>query len=99
MDNIWPLNLLTGVFMAYFLFESIYLVSNIWIIFISVFVVAFISDYTILNVYNRLTDETPSHYQVFAVCSVSIGISVGIMFAGGLTIPLHNMICKLPLTL
>lgn len=97
IDDIWALNLLTGTFMAYFMFESIYLtIPNIWVIFIFVFLVEFISDYTVLNVFYRLSNETPPNHQVFAVCSISIGITIGVIAAGAIAIPMHAAICKMP---
>lgn len=97
IDDVWSLNLLTGTFMMYFVFEAIYMtVPIIWVIFIFVFIVEFISDYTILDVFYQQSNETPPNYQVFAVCSVSIGITVGVIFAGVVAIPMHSAICKMP---
>lgn len=97
IDEIWPLNLLIATFTMYFAFEAIFMtVPIIWVIFIFVFFVGFTSGCTLLNVYYRLTNETPARYQVFALCSASMGISVGVITAAGLAIPIHSAICKLP---
>lgn len=97
IDDIWALNLLTGTFLSYFLFESIYLtIPNIWVIFTFVFVVEFISDYTIFNVYYRQSNEIPPNYQVFAVCCISFGLTIGVTCSGFLAIPIHAAICNLP---
>lgn len=97
IDKVWPLNLLIAAITVCFSLEAIYMtVPIIWVIFLFVFLVGFIGGCTILSVFYRVTNETPAHYQVFSVCSVSIGLSAGISFAAFLSIPIHNMICKLP---
>lgn len=97
IDDVWPLNLLMITFTMYFAFEAVYMtVPIIWVIFIFVFLVSFISGCTVLSVFYRLTNETSSHHQLFAVCSVSTGVSVGIITAAMLAIPIHDVICKLP---
>lgn len=83
--------------MAYFLFEAIYMtVPYIWVIFILVFFLEFISDYTALNIYYKFSNETPPQYQVFGICSISIGLTSGVILAAGLVIPIHTIICDMP---
>lgn len=71
-------------------------VPLIWIIFIFVFLVEFISGCTLLSIFYRLSNETPAKHQVFAMCSVSNGVSIGVIVAATLTIPVHDAICKMP---
>lgn len=86
-----------AVFAVFFTFEAIYMmVPFIWIIYTFVFFVGFIGGCTVLSVFYRFTSETPPQYQVFAVCMVSIGLTIGVSSAAILAIPLHEMICKLP---
>lgn len=97
IDEVWPLNLLMGSFMLYFVYEAIFMtVPIIWIIFIFVFFVGFVSGCTVLSVFYRLTNETPAKHQVFAMCSVSNGLTVGVLTAATVAIPIHNAICRTP---
>lgn len=97
MEDVWPLNFLIVSFTMYFAYEAIYMVVPvIWVIFIFAFLVGFISGCTTINVFYQLTNETPAHHQVFAICVASVGISIGAIFAAILGIPMHSAICNLP---
>lgn len=96
-DEFWPLNLLIATIMMYCGFEAIYMtIPVIWIIFILVFCTEFISGCTTISIFYRLTSETPPHLQVFALCAMTTGISMGLIMSAALVIPLHDAICKLP---
>lgn len=96
-NELWLLNLLILTNAAYCVFQALYMtIPIIWIIFIFVFFEGFTSGASYVNAYHRISLEIPTQYKTFAVCLTSIGPTTGIIIAGFLAIPLHNVICKMP---
>lgn len=71
-------------------------VPSIWIIFIIVFWEGLLGGCSYANTLNRLAIELPPPYKSFGLGVTIIGQTIGVVFAGLLAIPIHNIICKLP---
>lgn len=97
INSLWLLNIIILLIAANCTFQAIYMtLPIIWIIFIFTFFEGFTSGMQYVNAYHRISNEIPTQYKTFAVCLASIGPTTGIIFAGFLAIPLHNVICKMP---
>lgn len=96
-DQIWIMSILQFVNVVYFTFQAIYMsVPTIWIIFIIVFWEGLLGGLCYVNTFNRIAKELPVRYKSFGMGLTTIGQSCGVVLAGLLAIPLHNVICKLP---
>lgn len=81
----------------YFTFQAIFMtVPTIWIVFILVFWEGLLGGCCYANTFNRIAQELPIQYKSFGMGLTVIGQSCGVVLAGLLAIPIHNIICKLP---
>lgn len=81
----------------YFTYQAIFMtVPTILIIFILVFWEGLLGGCCYANTFNRMAQELPIQYKSFGMGMTAIGQSVGVVLAGFLSIPIHNVICKLP---
>lgn len=82
----------------YFAYEAIYLATpTIWIVLAFVFWEGLLGGCCYVNTFNRITKELPQQYRSFGMGFVAIGESIGVVTAGLLAIPVHNVICRMPL--
>lgn len=98
IHNIWLLSLLQFFNVFYFVTESIYLFTpSVWITFLFVIWEGLLGGACYVNTFYRMSQEIPITHQTFALGIVPIGDSIGIILAGLLAIPAHNILCMLPL--
>lgn len=82
----------------YFSFEAVYLSApSIWIVFAVVFWEGLLGGCCYVNTFHRITKELPQRYKCFGMGFATIAESFGVVAAGLLAIPIHNVICKMPL--
>lgn len=92
------MSLLQLLNVVYFMNEAIYLnTPSIWIVFGIVFWEGLLGGLCYVNTFNRITKEVPDQYRSFSMGVTTVGESFGVVVAGLLAIPLHNVICQLPL--
>lgn len=92
------MSLLQSLNVIYFLYEAIYLSTpSIWIVFVLVFWEGLLGGLCYVNTFNRITREVPAEYRSFGMGVTTVGESFGVVAAGLLAIPIHNVICQLPL--
>lgn len=70
---------------------------TIWITFGFVLWEGLLGGACYVNTFYRMSQEVPVSHQVFALGIVPIGDALGIIVAGLLSIPAHNILCMLPL--
>lgn len=96
--HIWFMSILQFFNVIYFTYEAVYLTApTIWIIFGLVFWEGLLGGCCYVNTFNRITKELPTRYKSFGMAFAGIGESLGIVGAGLLSIPIHNVICQMPL--
>lgn len=96
--HIWFLSILQFLNVIYFSYEAVYLTTpDIWIVFLIVFWEGLLGGCCYVNTFNRITKELPQQYKSFGMGFATIGESLGVVGAGLLAIPIHNVICKMPL--
>lgn len=96
-NQIWIMAILQLVNVIYFTYQAIFMtVPTILIIFILVFWEGLLGGCCYANTFNRMAQELPIQYKSFGMGMTAIGQSVGVVLAGFLSIPIHNVICKLP---
>lgn len=96
--HIWFMAILQFFNVIYFANEAVYLSApTIWFIFGLVFWEGLLGGCCYVNTFNRITRELPRRYKSFGMAFVGIGESLGVVGAGLLAIPIHNVICKMPL--
>lgn len=92
------MSVLQFVNIFYFSFEAVYYFTpTIWIVFAIVFWEGLLGGCVYVNTFYRMVNEVPDQYKNFALGVVPIGESFGVVLAGLLAIPAHNVICKMPL--
>lgn len=97
INALWMMALLQFVNVIYFSFQAIFMtVPSIWIIFIIVFWEGLLGGCCYANTLNRLALELPPAFKSFGLGLTIIGQSIGVVLAGLLAIPIHNIICKMP---
>lgn len=80
-----------------FVFEIIYFfMPSIWIIFAVVLWEGLLGGGAYVNTFYRMSKDVPVSRRKFALGIVPIADSIGIAFAGALSIPAHNALCRLP---
>lgn len=72
------------------------LTPTIWIVFAIVFWEGLLGGGSYVNTFYRMSKEVPNTHQKFALGVVPIGESFGVVLAGFLAIPAHNVLCMLP---
>lgn len=96
--HIWLMSLLQLMNVVYFMYEAIYLSTpSIWIVFGLVFWEGLLGGLCYVNTFNRITREVPEQFRSFGMGVTTVGESFGVVAAGLLAIPIHNVICQLPL--
>lgn len=97
MKKLWLLNIIEMLNVTYFIFQAIFMtLPVIWINFAVAFWEGFISGYACACAFCRVGDEVSVQYKGFGMSLTTIGPSIGIVISGFLSIPLHNIICKMP---
>lgn len=71
-------------------------VPTIWIIFVIIFWEGLLGGACYVNTLNRIAQELPMTHKSFGLALTIIGQSCGVVLAGLLAIPIHNVICKMP---
>ena len=98
IHNIWIMSIFQFFNIFYFMFESIYMFTpSIWLTFGFVFWEGLLGGACYVNTFYRMSQEVPVSHQTFAMGIVPIGDSLGIILAGLLAIPAHNILCMLPM--
>lgn len=97
INQIWLMSGLQLINAIYFTIQAIFMsVPTIYIIFMIVFWEGLLGGFCYVNTYNRITKEVPMRYRSFGMGLTTIGQTLGIIAAGLLAIPIHDMICKMP---
>lgn len=98
IDYLWLMSILQLLNVSFFVFQAIFMaVPNIWIIFVIVFWEGLLGGCCYVNTFNRISKEVPMQYKLFGLGLTTIGQSCGIVFAGIMAIPIHNVICNMPI--
>lgn len=96
-NQIWIMSILQFLNVIYFTFQAVFMyVPTIWIVFIIVFWEGLLGGCCYVNTFNRISKELPIRYKQFGMGMTTIGQSCGVVLAGLLAIPLHDVICKMP---
>lgn len=96
--QIWFMSILQFFNVIYFTYEAVYLSApTIWFIFGLVFWEGLLGGCCYVNTFKRITKELPTRYKSFGMAFAGIGESLGVVGAGFLAIPIHNVICKMPM--
>lgn len=98
VKNIAIMSVLQVINVIYFSTEAVYLITpTIWIVFVAVFWEGLLGGCCYVNTFYRISHEVPERFRNFAMGIVGIGESFGVVIAGLLAIPVHNVICNLPI--
>lgn len=96
-NQIWIMSILQFVNVLYFTFQAIYMtVPTILIIFVIVFWEGLLGGCCYVNTYNSIAKDVPIRYRSFCMGLTTTGMSLGVVSAGLLAIPIHNLICQMP---
>lgn len=96
-DQIWLMSILQFFNVLLFTYQAIFMeIPTIWIIFGIVFWEGLLGGCCYVNTFNRISNELPMQYKCFGLGLTTIGQSCGVVFAGLLAIPVHNIICDMP---
>ncbi|XP_070150167.1 battenin [Polyergus mexicanus] len=97
IDKIWIMSMLQFINVIILLFDAIfYYIPNIWIVFALVLWEGLIGGATYVNTFYRISTEIPKADLEVSMGIVTMADSIGIALAGWLSMPVHNVICKLP---
>ncbi|XP_058789347.1 battenin [Phymastichus coffea] len=98
IDKIWVMSVLQLVNVFLLTFEALYYyIPSIWIVFAIVLWEGLLGGAAYVNTFYKMTKKIPWEQREAALGIASMADSVGILVAGWLSMPVHNMICKLPL--
>lgn len=96
-DQMWLMSILQFFNVLFFTFQAVFMkIPNIWIIFGIVFWEGLLGGCCYVNTFNRISKELPMQYKCFGLGLTTIGQSCGVVLAGLLAIPIHNVICNMP---
>lgn len=96
-DQIWLMSILQFFNLLFFSYQAVFLViPNIYIIFGIVFWEGLLGGCCYVNTFARISKELPMQYKCFGLGLTTIGQSCGVVLAGLLAIPIHNLICNMP---
>jgi len=95
--RIWILTLLQVINATFFFFEAYYLfVPSWWLIVALVAWEGLLGGAAYVNTFNNVYHQFPGREREFLMGTVSLADSMGIAIAGGISLPVHDALCKLP---
>ncbi|KAK3889151.1 hypothetical protein Pcinc_006728 [Petrolisthes cinctipes] len=95
--HIWKTSFLQWLNLVLFLTCAIYWwISSIWLVFLLIFWEGLLGGAAYVNTFYRISQEVDINHKEFAMGITSMSDSLGVTLAGFIAIPLHNVICKLP---
>ncbi|KAK4312350.1 hypothetical protein Pmani_016215 [Petrolisthes manimaculis] len=95
--HIWKMSVLQWLNLVLFLTCAIYWwISSIWLVFLLIFWEGLLGGAAYVNTFYRISQEVDINHKEFAMGITSMSDSLGVTLAGFIAIPLHNVICKLP---
>ncbi|UJR14649.1 hypothetical protein I4U23_001642 [Adineta vaga] len=96
IHHLWLLPIIQFINMGFF-FACVYrtaFIPSIWLVFGLVVFEGLIGGGAYVNTFFKISEEIPEKDREFSMGVASVGDSFGITFAGLLSIPLHNAICR-----
>ncbi|KAJ8676049.1 hypothetical protein QAD02_011835, partial [Eretmocerus hayati] len=97
INKIWLMAVLQLINVIILSFEAVfYFIPSIWIIFALVLWEGLLGGAAYVNTFYRMSKEIPWEQRGASLGIASMADSIGIALAGWLSMPVHNLICKLP---
>ncbi|XP_063593579.1 battenin-like [Penaeus indicus] len=96
--QIWITTVLQWLNVLIFLTSAIFWwISSIWVILVLILWEGLLGGAAYVNTFYKITEEVSDHQKPFAMAITTLSDTVGVTIAGFISIPLHNVICQLPL--
>lgn len=97
VTHIWKTSVLQWINVVLFLTCAIYWwVKNIWLVFLLILWEGVLGGAAYVNTFYRISQETDERHKEFAMAVTTLSDTIGVTMAGFIAIPLHNIICSLP---
>nr|XP_042910831.1 battenin isoform X2 [Parasteatoda tepidariorum] len=97
VNKLWILPILQFINVIFLLFNVYYaFLPNIWIVFAIIFYEGLLGGCSYVNTFYKITVEVAEKDREFSMGVASVGDSVGIALAGIVSLPVHEVLCKLP---
>ncbi|XP_076047498.1 CLN3 lysosomal/endosomal transmembrane protein, battenin isoform X2 [Oratosquilla oratoria] len=98
IHHIWITSVLQWVNVILFLSTAITAwIGSIWVVFILIIWEGLLGGAAYVNTFYRIAMEVPQSHKHFAMSITTLADTTGIAIAGVIAIPVHNLICDLPL--
>ncbi|XP_071546717.1 battenin isoform X4 [Panulirus ornatus] len=99
VHHIWMTSVLQWINLVIFLTCAIFWwIGSIWMVLLLIFWEGLLGGAAYVNTFYRISQEVDSYYKEFAMGITTVSDSLGVAMAGIIAIPLHNVICNLPLS-
>lgn len=93
--KLWLLPILQFVNVVIFSFEAYYqFMPSVWIVFAFVLFEGLVGGSSYVNTFYRITREVPESDREFSIGFASMSDSIGIAIAGGVSMPVHDILCR-----
>ncbi|KAK7790899.1 hypothetical protein R5R35_007943 [Gryllus longicercus] len=97
LKKIWLMAVFQFLNVIIFTFEAIYFyIPNIWIVFALILWEGTLGGAAYVNTYYRIANEVAPEKKEFSLSITTLADAIGIGLAGAISIPVHNIICKMP---
>ncbi|XP_027215665.2 battenin isoform X2 [Penaeus vannamei] len=96
--QVWITTVLQWINVLIFLTCAVFWwISSIWVVLVLILWEGLLGGAAYVNTFYKITQEVSDHQKPFALAITTLSDTVGVTIAGFISIPLHNVICQLPL--